>query len=106
MSKMIDVEVLKPLLKDFIPDDNTSVIEGILAASVDNDTDEGVMQLKIDEAVESAKKEAASNYAKQIHDMFFNGIKPNETDNTTIGGPLNGSAEPKSAPDIFVTEDV
>ena len=104
MAKMIDVEVLKPLLKDFIPDDNTSVIEGIVAASVD--TDDGAIQLKIEEAVESAKKDAESNYAKQIHDMFFNGIKPNEPDNTTIGGPLNGSAEPKSAPDIFVSEDV
>ena len=104
MSKMIDIEALKPLLKEFIPDDNTSVIEGIMAASVD--TDEAVVQLKIDEAVETAKKEAASIYAKQLHDTFFNGINPELAENTTTGDPLNGITERKTAPDIFVTEDV
>lgn len=103
MAKMIDVEALKPLLKDFIPADNTSVIEGIMAASVD--TDDAVVQLKIDEAVESAKKEAASNYAKQLHEMFFNGVKPEGVENTTTGDPLNGTVEHKTAPNIFVTED-
>lgn len=103
MAKMIDIEALKPLLKDFIPDDNTSVIEGIMAASVDND--DAAIQSKIDEAVESAKKESADNYVKQLHDMFFNGIKPNVEESTTTGDPLKGTTEPKTAPNIFVTED-
>lgn len=104
MAKMIDIEALKPLLKDFIPDDNTTVIEGIMAASVD--TDDAAIQSKIDEAVESAKKEAANNYAKQLHDTFFNGIIPKEKEsNTTTGDPLNGTGETKSAQNIFVSED-
>lgn len=103
MSKVIDVEALKPLLKDFIPADNTSVIEGIMAASVD--TDDTAVQSKIDEAVAAAQKEAADNYAKQLHDMFFNGIKPENVDNTVTGDPLKGAEEPKAAPNIFVTED-
>lgn len=103
MAKMVDIEALKPLLKDFIPDDDTSVIEGIMAASVD--TDDAAIQAKIDEAVESAKKESASNYVKQLHDMFFNGIKPEVEENTTTGDPLKGTDEHKTAPDIFVTED-
>lgn len=103
MSKMIDIEALKPLLKDFIPDDDTTVIEGIMAASVD--TDDAAVQSKIDEAVESAKKESASNYVKQLHDMFFNGIKPDVEENTTTGKPLNGAAVQKTAPNIFVSED-
>ena len=111
MAKMIDVEALKPLLKDFIPADNTSVIEGIMAASVDTDDaavqtriDEAV-QTRIDEAVATAQKEAADNYAKQLHDMFFNGIKPENVDNTVTGDPLNGTGENKPAASIFVTED-
>ena len=103
MAKVIDVEALKPLLKDFIPSDNTSVIEGIMAASVD--TDDTAVQSKIDEAVAAAQKEAADNYAKQLHDMFFNGIKPENVDNTVTGDPLKGAVVPKPAPNIFVTED-
>ena len=103
MAKMIDVEALKPLLKDFIPADNTSVIEGIMAASVD--TDDAAVQTRIDEAVATAQKEAADNYAKQLHDMFFNGIKPENVDNTVTGDPLNGTGENKPAASIFVTED-
>ena len=103
MAKVIDIEALKPLIKDLIPEDNTTVIEGIMAASVD--TDEAAIQTKIDEAVATAQKEAADNYAKQLHDMFFNGIKPESMDNTVTGDPLNGTVEQKTAPNIFVTED-
>ena len=103
MAKMVDIEALKPLLKELIPDDDTSVIEGIMAASVD--TDDAAIQLKIDEAVETAKKESADNYVKQLHEMFFNGVKPNVEENTTTGDPLKGTDEPKTAPNIFVSED-
>ena len=103
MAKVIDIEALKPLIKDLIPEDNTTVIEGIMAACVD--TDDSAVQSKIDEAVATAQKEAADTYAKQLHDMFFNGIKPEGVDNTVTGDPLKGTVEPKTAPNIFVTED-
>ena len=103
MAKVIDIEALKPLIKDLIPEDNTTVIEGIMAACVD--TDDAAVQSKIDEAVANAQKEAADTYAKQLHDMFFNDIKPEGMDNTVTGDPLKGTVEPKTAPNIFVTED-
>ena len=67
--------------------------------------DNAKAQSKIDEAVATAQKEAADTYAKQLHDMFFNGIKPESMDNTVTGDPLKGTVEPKTAPNIFVTED-
>lgn len=104
MAKMIDIEVLKPLIKDLIPEDNTEIIEGIMSASVDSDDDN--VQSKIDEAVATAQKEAQDNYAKQLHDMFFNGVKPEQAQGTQVGEDLRGTeTKNEPAPDIFVTEE-
>lgn len=104
MAKMIDVEVLKPLLKDFIPEDNTSVIEGIMASAVD--TDDNAIQSKIDEAVATAQNEAKASYAKQLHDMFFNGVVPEQAQGEQVGESLRGTEnETDNVPDIFITEE-
>lgn len=104
MAKMIDIEALKPLIKELIPNDDTKVIEGIMAACVD--TDETAIQSKIDEAVTAAKTEAQNSYAKQLHEMFFNGVKPEQPQGTQVGENLRGAEqEQEPVADIFTYEE-
>lgn len=73
MAKYIDVETLKPLISNQLTSENeVSVIEGIIAASIDYD--ETAIQSRIDEAVSKAKEESKTEYASKLHDMFFNGV--------------------------------
>ena len=108
MSKVIDVTVLQEVLKDVIPEDNTEIIETIMGKSFETEPQD--IQPKIDEAVkqavETAQKEAQATYAKQLHDMFFNGERP--ADEGVKGDELRGSAEEKNepVPDIFVPVEV
>ena len=106
MSKVIDVSVLQEVLKDVLPEDNTNVIETIMSKSFETEPQD--IQPKIDEAVktavEAAQKEAQTTYAKQLHDMFFNGEKPDAPEGDVKGADLRGTLEPENAtvPDIFV----
>lgn len=78
MPRMIDVDLLKPILDGVLTEENeASVIEGIMGASVDYD--EEAVNTRINEAVEAAKAEAQKEYGAKLHDMFFGGAKAEET---------------------------
>lgn len=104
--KVIDLEVLKDVLKGVIPEDNSEIIEHIMSKSFDHD--EPTVQDQIDaavkEAVEAANKQAKVDYAKQLHDMFFNGTKPEAKEGELQGEALRGNIEEQQpVDDIFQT---
>lgn len=81
MAKVVDIEKLKPLLKNVLTEENEAeFIESIM--KITEDYDDEAVNARIEEASKSAREEASKEYATKLHDMFFGGAK--EEDNKKV----------------------
>ena len=96
MSKVVDIEKLKPSLEPLLTEETSvSTIESIMGIA--EDYDETSVQNRIDEAVKAAKEEEAKSYSQKLHDMFFKGGTSTEQGGASGEG---NSADQQTDPEI------
>ncbi len=77
MSKVVDIEKLKPILEPLLTEETSvSTIESIMGIA--EDYDDASIQNRIDEAVKAAKEEESKSYSQKLHDMFFKGASADQ----------------------------